>query len=309
MNKRVIVFFAILALGLLIRPVLNAQEIVSDKDIAAARTLSELKPLADQLNAGSIESIKANGFNFKQQEAVLKKTGEIVDKLVWLHGRSPEGAQDKERAILLANREIVKRILDLNKKVMDDLQDKLDTMENPLEFFKTPAWQQPEQLLTAANFRLGWNNYYAGLLIAENDPLRKQLLTEAVESFSHSFLNSKDDKLVITSLFGRGLCSKQLKVYKDALKDFKAVKEALKKDDPMYLRCRYEEIQIASQMGNHQEVLRSIDDVEKAYPANRIPEALKSSLKDLKESSLHAIAEKTAIKTETPSAPAPTGEK
>jgi hypothetical protein len=280
--------------------ILHATESFTNVNVAAAKTPVELRVMIEQLNAGSVEAMKSNAFNYEVQSAVLKKAGECIDKAVFLH----EGMEEQERSALLANREVIRRIVDLNKKVLDDTQEKLDDMENPLGFFKTPAWQQPEQLLTMASFRLGWNDYYAGLLFPEKDITGKQLFTEAMESFSRAFASSKEDKMLITSLFGRALSYRRLQLFREALKDFKSVKAAVKKDDLMYLRCRYEETVIASLTGKSAEVLRNIDQIDKDYPATRIPEELKSGLQGLKEKALHAMAEKAVIKNgELPAPP------
>ncbi len=277
---------------------LHAAVAFKDINISSANTPEELRSLVDQLNAGSIEAMKDNTFNFEIQSVVLKKAEECIDRGVFLHSRAFQGAEEQERAAFLANRDVIKRILDINKKVLDDYQEKLDEMENPLAFFKTTAWQQPQLLVATASFRIGWNNYYAALLFPEDDPTARQLLSEAIESFSRSLVDSKEDSVIITSVFGRGLCEKRLKSYKDALKDFKSVKEAVKKDDPLYLRCRYEETSIASLTGNFKEVLDRLDDIEKNFPANKIPEELKAGLKDLRESALRALSEKAAVKDE-----------
>jgi hypothetical protein len=269
---------------------LPASESFTNINVAAAKTPVELRVMIEQLNAGSAEAVKSNAFNYEVQSAVLAKAGECIDKAVSLH----KGMEELERSVLLANREVIRRIVDLNKKVLDDTQEKLDDMENPLGFFKTPAWQQPEQLLVMASFRLGWNDYYAGLLFPEKDVTGKQMFTEAVESFSRAFASSKEDKMLITSLFGRALSYRRLQLFKEALKDFKSVKVAIKKDDPMYLRCCYEETVIASLTGKSADVLRNIDQIEKNYPATRIPAELKTSLQGLKESALHAMEDKAA---------------
>ena len=278
----------------------------TDIDISSAKAPGELQALTERLNAASRDAVQGNSFSREAQGVVLKKTGECIDKAVSFHGK-PGSTGEQERKVFLGNRELIKKVLDLNKKILEDYQEKLDTMENPLAFFKTPAWREPQQLVATASFRLGWNNYYASLLFPESDPLREELLKEAIENLSRSFVDAKEDRTVITSVFGRGLCRKQLKAYADALKDFDAVKKAVSKDDPMRLRCCYEEAQIIFFMGNHADVLRKIGEIDKDYPPQKIPEELKKGLKDLREASLKAIEEKAAGKGIDESA-APGGE-
>jgi tetratricopeptide (TPR) repeat protein len=298
MKRRNSAAFAALVLIFCFLPMTYAVESLLDIDVSAAKSPAELQTVVERLNAGSLEKMHRNAFTYEFQSTVLKKAGECIDKVVSLHGRVAKGTDEQERSVLLINREVIKRILDLNKKILEDYQEKLDTVEDPLAFFKTPAWRQPEELAATACFQLGWNDYYAGLLFPEDDPMGKQLFSEAVESFSRAFVEAKDDKTVITSLFGRGLCHRRLKAYKDALKDFKSVKDAVKKDDLMYLRCRYEETVVASLIGNFKEVLLNLDEIDREYPAAKIPAEMKTSLKTLRESSLRAISEKAAEKTE-----------
>ncbi len=246
----------------------SLSESIKQPDAGHVDSVAEIKTALEQMTKSVKEAIGEQRFTFKFQETVLKKSEEFIIKIADLRERSAQETdafKQDEKDIFMMNQEILKQILALNKKTISDIQEKkLDRMDDPSAFFKSPEWQEPQHLIALSSYWLGWNGYYCSLLFAENDATRKTLLEEAIESFSRSFIDSGEDAIIINSLFGRGLCYKQMKFYASALKDFKTVKETLKKDDPLYWKCGYEETLIRYETGDLGEALNKINEMEKA---------------------------------------------
>ena len=122
--------------------------------------------------------------------------------------------------------------------------------------------------------------------------MRKTVLDEAIEGFSFAFLNSAKDTVIVKSLFGRALCYRQIQRYPEALKDFTAVREALKKDDPLIIRCLYEESLTNSLAGNAEDALHKLSDLEKAAAGKKIPDEVAIDMRRLIAVNTIAVTEK-----------------
>lgn len=270
-------------------------ETVKLLNVETIGSVDEMKAAMELLNTCSVQAIKEDKFTLSLQELILAKLAQFIDKLVSFHGKAAwetDAAREEEKRLFLAGREIIKKIVAVNKKTLSDMQEKLDDMEDPLAFFKTPEWQRPQNLAATSSYWLGWNGYYSSLLLREDDPTRKMFLEEALEGFSRAFVDSGKDTLIVASLFGRGLCYKEMKVYQKALKDFQSVREAVKKDDLLYARCRYQEALINNQMGDQESAPRHLDEIDKESTGKRIPDEMRLDLKKLRAAVSVAVLEK-----------------
>jgi tetratricopeptide (TPR) repeat protein len=273
-------------------PLPEAVQLLNMEKIAS---LDEMKAAIESLDKYCVQAIKEDKFTLSLQELILAKSKEAIDKLVSLHGNpdhETDLTREEEKRLFLTNREIIEKVLFAGKKALSDIQERLDNMEDSLAFFKTPEWQRPQNLAATSGYWLGWNGYYCSLLFSEKDPMKKTLLEEAIEGFSSSFINSDKDSLIVSSLFGRGLCYKEQKAYKDALKDFQSVREALKKEDLMYTRCRYQEALVYHQMGDQESALRHLDEIDKESAGKKIPAEIVLDLKKLRAATTVAVLEK-----------------
>ncbi|MGV8073388.1 MAG: tetratricopeptide repeat protein [Syntrophobacteraceae bacterium] len=267
-------------------------------DVNKIVSLAQMRAAVQILGASSAEAVEANRCQSGSQEILVTKTGECIGRLAVLHGKAGQGpdARKEEEALFLSIREILKRILACNKKVIEDLEAKLDQMEDPPAFMKSPEWRGPQRLSGQANYWLGWNAYYSSLLIDAGSPNGKTILKEGVEGFSQSFLSGENDAMAVSSLFGRGLLYKQLKAYGSAIKDFKSVQGALKKDDVLSVRSRYEEALVNYQSGNSDAALRVLEQMEAAFAGSKAPSDIRTDVKKLKESVLVALQKKPGSK-------------
>ena len=229
-------------------------ESIALPDIEQVKTHGEMKAALESLNNSSQSAIKENRFTYDLQKRILTKSGECVSKIMSLCGNSAQitgGAIKDYKGLFLINRDMIKQILSLNENIIKDYQEGyLDKLEDPLAFFKSPEWQNPQNLISLSSYWLGWNGYYSSQLFSEDDPLKSVLIQEAIDGFSRAFIDFEEDTLIARSLFGRALCYKQIKAYAKALNDLKAIKEKTKKDDSIYQRCLYEEALINYQNGN-----------------------------------------------------------
>jgi hypothetical protein len=257
-------------------------------DVGKINSFQEMEGALELLRKFTAEAVKENRLTFHLQEIILKRSEECIDRLLALHGKAAPGAdpaKEQEKALFSANRLILQQILVFNKKVLVDFQEnKLDQIEDPLAFFKSPQWQEPQHLVVESSYWLGWNGFYSSLLYGEEDGMRKSLLEEAVESFSRAFVDAREDSRVIASLFGRGLCYRQLNKYQDAMKDFVSVRNGVDKDDLLYLRCQYEEAVISYRTGKGELALRSLDEIDRGWAQRKVPDEVRKDLNRLRAS-------------------------
>lgn len=227
--------------------------------------------LSGQLDAG----LKAPGASYPLQRRILSKTGDGIGRLAFLSGNI--GAEDRKAAALAhalfaRTRRMLLRIQAINKKTIADLQEhQLDRLTDPLAFFQSDAWQHPNDLVAMSEYWIGWNGYYASLLLLKQDAEKKKLLNEAVDAFSNAVINFEENRVITKCLLGRALCHKELAAYEKATRDLAAVKSKTAPDDPLRVRCLYEEAAIAYQTGDFAAALGMIDGVHAAYPDTRIP--------------------------------------
>ena len=234
--------------------------------------------------------------SFEIQKLLLNKTGECISRLVTLHAEaSPVSShlKENEKQIFLMIREFLKKTLSENEKIIWDYQEHtLDKLENPSAFFNSEKWQNPQLLISLSSYWIGWNGYYASTLVDSDDPLNNELLNEAVKGFSRSFVDFQEEAVIVRSLLGRALCYGRMKEYESARQDLIAVKKKLTKDDPLYIRCLFEEVRMVYQTGNYEIALRALEEISEDFPRNKIPDEIAAGLDSLKSKVLVALLEK-----------------
>jgi tetratricopeptide (TPR) repeat protein len=237
-----------------------------------------------------------NAFTTGLQKKVLTRSGECISRLAYLcrlNTYDPDTVRQRGKDLFSANRDIIHHILTINEQIIVNFQEGiLDTMDDPMAFFKTPQWQGPQQLISLSSYWMGWNGYYASLVIPENDPVRRQMLVAAIEGFSRAFIDFEEEEVIAKSLFGRGLCYRQLGDFRNALYDFKTVKDRTGKDDSLTARCLFEEAGISYETGNLRLALGKLDQIREVYPDGEIPEAMAAGMEELRANVLLARLEK-----------------
>jgi hypothetical protein len=250
-TKKHLFVFMTLLVTLGIGPLCRAGSI-GQIQIDPINSFDEMATALSILEASAGEAIIQDRLTYEFQKSVLSLAGECISRLAYLCQASrydPNTVRRTGKTLFLVNRDIIKCILTINEKTIRDFQEvTLDKTEDPLAFFQTPRWQHPQQLISLSSYWLGWNGYYASLVIPENDRIRRQMLEESIEGFSRAFIDIEEENVVTKSLYGSGLCYRQLNVYQSALHDFKSVKGRIEKDPMLYLRCLYEEAMIGYQI-------------------------------------------------------------
>jgi len=248
-------------------------------------SFSEVSAAADLLETRLTRAKSKGAPSYALQQLALSKAGELLGKIFSLYQEAanakPKTAVEA-KALLLRNRALIKGILLFNEAIIRDYQEnRLDTLADPTAFFDSPAWQQPQQLISLASYWLGWNGYYTSLLLSKEDPLRKQVLDEAIDGFSRAFIDFKEDAITTKSLYGRGLAYKQLGAYGRAAYDFKSVKEKLPKSDPLVVRCLYEEAALSFDTGNLKLASNQLSQIREDFAKTQIPDDLSVQLNRL----------------------------
>jgi tetratricopeptide (TPR) repeat protein len=239
------------------------------------------------------EAKQKNQFTFSLQKLILSKSGECISRIVELEQQSNQQTKrEAAKSLFSENRNVIKEILDWNQKTVEDLQEnKLDQIEDTAVFFASPEWQQPHYVISLASYWLSWNNYYPCLFLPANDPARRDLLEESVEGFSRTFIDFKEDAIVIRSLFGRALCYKELQQYDRAIRDINGVIGKIKRDDALYQRSRYEKVLISYLTGNYESVLTQLKNFQDEVGDKNISPIMHTELKKLRIKTIIALSE------------------
>jgi tetratricopeptide (TPR) repeat protein len=252
-------------------------------------SFAKLKGLLDQENSSSFESRKA----------ALLKIGECIGKLAALTSSNQRNPKTFKAYSDIRN--TLKNVIHQNEQQIQYFQDhKLDQMANPAEFFKSAEWQNPQDLISLASYWLGWNGYYGGLQAPENSAVQTEWLQEAVKGFSRSFIDFEEEDVVLRSLLGRALCQSKLKAYDHAKKDLSAVKKRLNKQDPLYLRCLYEECRILYATGNLDLARRALEEIQEDYSKKDMPPEIAKGFDQLKGKIFMGFLEKETKEDQKP---------
>lgn len=247
---------------------------------SALKSVQEIEKAVLLIAQNQKEALTENKMSFDFQKLILTKSGECISALVAVQTKSSDNHnKQKEKEIFLNLRMIIKQILTSNEKIVSDLQENtLDTLKDPASFIKSSKWQQPQFLISLSSYWIGWNGYHTSILFEDDDPMFGTLLNEAIKGFSKAFLDFEEEDVIARSLLGRALCYGKLKIYGKAGQDLKLVKKMIGKDDPLYIRCLYEEIRIAYETGNYQIAARSIDEFKEDFAKDKIPEQINKAL-------------------------------
>lgn len=254
-------------------------------------------------------AFEANKISFEFQKQAVTDSGECLSALVALQGKAPSrsrAVKQAEKEIFLNIRSILKKVLLRNENIIQDLQENtLDKLQDPSAFLKSSNWQDPQLLISMSSYWIGWNGYYTGLLLDGDDPMLDTVLQEAINGFSRAFIDFHEDAVIMRSLLGRALCYGKLKIYDKAMQDLKSVKKKAGKNDPLYVRCLYEEIRMLYETGNYEIAIRSVENLKEDFPDEKIPEEIRKPLENIQAKVLVALVEKQ--EKESPEAPAPSG--
>ena len=261
-------------------------------------SFQEMQTALNLLSSCCREAKQKNQFTFDLQKLILSKSGECTSRIVELEQQANQQTKREEaKSLFSENRNLIKDILDWNQKTVEDLQEnKLDQIGDTAAFFASPEWQQPHYLISLASYWLSWNNYYPCLLLPANDPSRRELLEESIEGFSRTFIDLKEDAIVIKSLFGRALCYKEIQQYDRAIRDINAVIGKIQRDDPLYQRSRYEKVLISYLTGNYESVLSQLKDFREEVGDKNISPIMDTELKKLRVKTIIALSEKEGEK-------------
>jgi tetratricopeptide (TPR) repeat protein len=296
--KRVAISIILLLLSFTFNPQTNASSLLEKTrqlDIGKIGSLTDMKAAIESLNKSMTDAINVDMLTFELQRLVLMKSGECISKLASFlksNGHNEETFKQEKKNLFLTNRDLIKRIMDRNKRIIRDFQENLlDRMEDPLAFFESIEWQHPQYLVSLSNYWLSWNSYYCSLLLSEKDPIKKKLLEEAISGFSSASIDFKEKTIIAKSLFGRGLSYKQNKAYENALIDFKSVRRKVSKDELLHLRCRYEEALMCYQTGNSKMALRGLNEIQEDFHEEEIPEEILNGIEKLRARTLIALLE------------------
>ena len=267
---------------------------VSKLKVDQISSFKKMKAALDLLKSSSLEAKKKNQFTFNLQKLILLKSGECISKIVEIEQQAAhQKKREKDRDLFLTNRGIIKGILTWNQKKIEDLQEnKLDQMEDTTDFFNSPEWQQPQYLISLSSYWLSWNGYYSSLFYPANDVYRKDLLDEAVDGFSRSLIDFKEESIMARSLFGRALCYKELQKYDKAIYDINSVIGRIKRDNPLYVRSRYEKVMISYLTGNYESASSQLKNFREEVSGGNIPNVMEARLKKLQVKIILALLEK-----------------
>ncbi|MEL0083148.1 MAG: tetratricopeptide repeat protein [Gammaproteobacteria bacterium] len=272
-------------------------------NIAQSKSLSTLSTRLGRLETSARKAVATNPPNYDLQEAQISAAGAAVSTLFELS----QAAQDSRRssaALFERNRQLLKLMLEHNQRIIEDFQEnQLDQMADPNRFFHSAAWQSPQKLISLASYWLGWNGYYASLLMQPESELRNTILVESVTGFSRAFIDFQEDEITSKSLYGRALVYKQLALYGRAAYDFKSVREKVGRDNSLYLNCLYQEAVVSQLAGKPALAESLIRSINQHYSSADIPAAIRSGMRQLETRLALNVTPAVAPKTEAGAAP------
>jgi len=271
---------------------------VSGLAIDQSGSLREIKAALTLLQSSFTEAREKNALTLDFQKLILSKAGECTSKIVELsQADSLPGTKKQEvKNLLVTTRDIIKEILTLNQKKVEDLQEhRLDQLNEENAFFTSAEWQEPQFLISLASYWLSWNGYYTALFYPESDTTRRKLLEEAVSGFARTSIDFKEESILVKSLFGRAFCYKEMQHYDKALQDFNLILAKVTRDDPLYLQSRFEKVMISYLTGNYETALHQSQELLDDVGIEKVPLPFRDQLKKLQAKIHFALLEKKAL--------------
>lgn len=269
---------------------------VRQLDCGKINSFSGMLTAVKTLSDAQSRALGRKDFELSLQQLIVTKSGECIKTAANHHQNGlPLSLQAKKdaRQLHLDIRELLGENLRFNQKTISNFQENtLDQLKDPSAFLNSPRWQGPQHLITLASYWIGWNGYYGSLVISEGDPLYRDLLSEAVKGFSRVFVDAREDDAAASSLFGRGLCYSRLDDYQKARKDFNNARLKIGKDDPLYVRCLYEDVRIMYRSGNYESAQRRLDEISEDFQEEKIPYEIATGLKNIRSKLLIEILKK-----------------
>ena len=266
-------------------------------NIEKLSSVEEMATAVEKLKIETATAIKQAQFTISFQELLLSKSGACVNRLVTLTaGEQADSVKIKAGALLGDIRLLLVDIQSINKKAISKLgESHLESIKEPAVFFKSDAWQKPHALVSLSSYWLGWNDYYTGLPLADDDPRKKKLMEEAISSFSLAFPDLNEDTMIAETLLGRALCYKELKEYEKATDDLISAKSMLTKENELFFKILFEEAGIRFQTGELDQALGLLDDFFESFPDAMIPERVSIEGNRLRAKILLALLEKDEL--------------
>jgi len=267
--------------------------------VAAVRALdvermspAALKAAQDLMKATFTEAVSKGAPGFELQKLLLEKSGQCISRIVDVQHKQTLPVAGALK-LLAQNRELISAILRHNQGIVTDIQEhRLDAMQDTAAFFKSDAWQHPQHLISLAGYWQSWNGYYRAQLLEPSAHERTDLLEQARRGFSRASIDFQEHAIVTRSLFGRMLCYKEAGRYDSAMQDADALLAMTPPSDPLYVRCRYEQLAIAFQRGACDAVLKGVESFRNDIGPGDISPAIAGGLKALSVQCGIAVIEK-----------------
>ena len=166
--------------------------------------------------ASTARSLERSGsWSSSSEESLVDELDRLADEF---HGLAADGASIHSAANELLD--TVERTHARYVKGLDAIQAEIIRQDGDLEAAQdSAAWRDRELFAMRLRYRLNWIQYEVAMRYERSTETRKRLLENARSGF-REFIGIGDAELESESLFGRGLVSKALKKYDDAINDF-----------------------------------------------------------------------------------------
>ncbi len=294
-----ILFLILLVAAVVFFPTLSVKAVSSLASIKKLNvnrigSIDEMRNFLNSLNDECLKAMKNNSFTFEFQELVLNISGECINKIVNLKKQADlaNNANDDVSGDIVFGKfgtmfskagDILGLIATTNQQKIKKIQEEtLDEVENIEAFLNSDQWQTPNRLITMSRYWMSWNQYYSSFLWQADDPVRKKLLEKAIKGFSLTLIDIDNRVIVVRALFGRFLCFKWTRSYDKALLDLDSIVEMLKLNDPLYIRCRYEQGLASYRSGDFDAALDYLKTLEKKVAGKNVSKVLGNGLYKLR---------------------------
>jgi tetratricopeptide (TPR) repeat protein len=202
--------------------------------IFAAPAIADAASLSARVKQATSRSqtLADGAWNNAKETALVDEIDAICDEF---HAHAADGASLGTTSYALL------RLMESTRgryvKAIEAMQAEVIRLDGDLEAAQdSAAWRDREILAMRLLYRMDWVRYEIAMRYERETAKRKQLLLSARDGFSE-FLNAGDRDLTIESLLGRGLTSKALREYPDAIESFRAALEQ-EPDREMQTRIR-----------------------------------------------------------------------
>lgn len=224
--------------------------------------MAELSTSARQVQSRMRELKSRGQWGVAEQQKIIEQSGKLAMDFLSATDLAAIVADPGQRAAarnLYDNlSEPLEEIYNTNFSRLDSMSKAVMDQDGDLEaLYETQQWKETQLLASQSLYFLNWLRYVGAFLYGGEKTT--QLLEEAAKGFSEFAVGEQASSLKWESLFGRGLCEKELKQYDWAIRDFQLLLKEQGVPLEMEKKARLSLLETYVQAGKMREALAESD--------------------------------------------------